>query len=214
MEFFLDTANIEEIKKAQQQGLVDGVTTNPTLLAREKTDWRHQAQTICELISGPVSLEVIATTATEMINEARELIQFGSNVVIKLPMTPDGLVATKSLATEGIKTNVTLVFTAMQALLAAKAGATYVSPFVGRLDGLSQNGMELVEQIRVIYDNYAFTTKILVASIRHPLHVQESALIGADVATIPFAVLNQLSKHPLTDQGLAQFLNDWKAFTA
>ncbi|MGE4191957.1 MAG: fructose-6-phosphate aldolase [Pseudodesulfovibrio sp.] len=212
MEFFLDTANLDEIRAAKQQGLVDGVTTNPTLLAREGGEWRYQAKRICEEVDGPVSLEVVGLTAAEMEREAEDLIGFGDNVVIKLPMTGEGLVACKALTAKNIKTNVTLVFSAMQALLAAKAGATYVSPFVGRLDGLSQDGMQLIEQIRTIYDNYGFTTKILIASVRNPLHVLDGALIGADVATIPFSVIKQLVHHPMTDKGLEAFLKDWEAF--
>lgn len=213
MEFFLDTANIDEIRAAQRQGLVDGVTTNPTLLSREGGDWRKQAQRICEIVSGPVSLEVVGTTAEDMVREAEDLVGFGPNVVIKIPMIAEGLVAAKTLSEKGIKTNVTLVFSAMQALLAAKAGATYVSPFVGRLDAIGHDGMQLIEQIRTIFDNYGFETKILVASVRDPMHVQDSALIGADVATVPYKVIQQFVKHPLTDTGLAQFLKDWEAFT-
>ena len=213
MEFFLDTANLNEIRAAKRQGLVDGVTTNPTLLAREGGDWRYQARRICEEVDGPVSLEVVGLTAVEMEKEADDLIGFGDNVVIKLPMTAEGLIACKALTERDIKTNVTLVFSAMQALLAAKAGATYVSPFVGRLDGLSQSGMDMVSQIRTIYDNYGFATKILVASVRGPMHVLDGALIGADVATIPFPVIEQLVYHPLTDKGLDAFLKDWEAFS-
>jgi len=213
MEFFLDTANLDEIRTAKRQGLVDGVTTNPTLLAREGGDWRSQAKRICEEMDGPVSLEVIGLTAVEMEKEAGDLVGFGDNVVIKLPMTTEGLIACKTLTERGVKTNVTLVFSAMQALLAAKAGATYVSPFVGRLDGLSQDGMELVSQIRTIYDNYGFSTRILVASVRNPLHVLDGALIGADVATIPFSVIEQFVYHPMTEKGLAAFLKDWEAFS-
>jgi len=213
VEFFLDTANIEEIEAAQRQGLMNGVTTNPTLLSREGGDWRVQAKRICEMVPGPVSLEVVGTTADEMVREAEDLMTFGDNVVVKIPMLSEGLVATKTLSEKGIKTNVTLVFSAMQALLAAKAGATYVSPFVGRLDAIGHDGMQLVEQIRTIYDNYGFSTKILVASVRDPMHVLDSALIGADVATVPFKVIQQFVKHPLTDSGLAQFLKDWEQFT-
>ncbi|OEU70763.1 MAG: fructose-6-phosphate aldolase [Desulfovibrio sp. S3730MH75] len=209
MEFFLDTANIVEIRNAKKQGLLDGVTTNPTLLSREGGDWRQQAQLICEEVTGPVSLEVMGETAEEMVAEAEDLASFGDNVVIKVPLTSEGLVATKALYKKGMKTNVTLVFSPLQALLAAKAGATYVSPFVGRLDGISHDGMELISQIRTIFDNYEFPTKILVASIRNPLHVLDSALIGADVATIPYKVISELAKHPLTDQGLASFKADW-----
>ncbi|CCO23692.1 fructose-6-phosphate aldolase [Maridesulfovibrio hydrothermalis] len=213
MEFFLDTANLDEIRKAQAQGLMDGVTTNPTLLSREGGDWRRQAQTICNEVDGPVSLEVVGTTAEEMVREAEDLATFGDNVVIKVPITSEGLIATKALYKKGVKTNVTLVFSPLQALLAAKAGATYVSPFVGRLDGISIDGMELISQIRTIFDNYEFPAKILVASIRNPLHVLDSALIGADVATIPFSVISDLAKHPLTDKGLEQFNADWEKLT-
>ena len=213
MEFFLDTANIDEIRKAKSQGLLDGVTTNPTLLSREGGDWRKQAQLICNEVEGPVSLEVMGETAEEMINEAEDLSKFGKNVVIKIPMTTEGLIATKALHKKGMKTNVTLVFSPLQALLAAKAGATYVSPFVGRLDGISHDGMELISQIRTIFNNYDFQTKILVASVRTPLHVLDSALIGADVATIPFKVISDFVKHPLTDQGLATFKADWDRLT-
>ncbi len=213
MEFFLDTANLDEIQKAQSQGLMDGVTTNPTLLSREGGDWRSQAAEICKSVDGPVSLEVVGDTAEEMIREAEDLAGFGDNVVIKVPLTSEGLIATKALYKKGMKTNVTLVFSPLQALLAAKAGATYVSPFVGRLDGISHDGMELIQQIRTIFDNYDFPTKILVASIRNPLHVLDSALIGADVATIPYKVIMDLAKHPLTDKGLEQFNADWEKLT-
>lgn len=209
----MDTANIEEIEKAKAQGLMDGVTTNPTLLSREGGDWRAQAAEICRIVDGPVSLEVVGATAEEMIAEAEELSKFGENVVIKVPLTSEGLIATKALYRKGVKTNVTLIFSPLQALLAAKAGATYVSPFVGRLDGISHDGMELISQIRTIFDNYDFPTKILVASIRNPLHVLDSALIGADTATIPYKVISQLASHPLTDQGLAQFNADWEKLT-
>ena len=208
MEFFLDTANIIEIRSAKAQGLMDGVTTNPSLLAREGGDWRKQAKAVCKEVDGPVSLEVMGETAAEMIDEAAELSSFGEDVVIKVPMTSEGLVATKALYKKGVKTNVTLVFSPLQALLAAKAGATYVSPFVGRLDDISHDGMELISQIRTIFDNYDFVSKIIVASIRNPLHVLDSALTGADVATIPFKVIKDLVKHPLTDSGLALFKAD------
>lgn len=213
MEFFLDTANLEEIRRARAQGLMDGVTTNPTLLSREGGDWRTQMEAICNEVEGPVSLEVVGSTAEVMIREAEELSNFGDNVVIKVPMTSEGLVATKALYRKGVKTNVTLVFSPLQALLAAKAGATYVSPFVGRLDGLAQDGMELIRQIRTIFDNYDFPAKVLVASIRNPMHVLEAALIGADTATVPFKVLTELVRHPLTDKGLVQFNADWEKLT-
>ncbi|AGW14029.1 fructose-6-phosphate aldolase [Megalodesulfovibrio gigas] len=211
MEFFLDTASLDEIRKCKAYGLIDGVTTNPTLLRKEGQDWRRQMQAICKEVDGPVSLEVVGTTAKEMLAEARELIKFGPNVVIKIPMLLEGLIAVRELHAMDIPTNVTLVFSPMQALLAAKAGATYVSPFIGRLDALGQEGMECIRQIVTIYDNYDIATKVLVASIRHPMHVVESALTGADVATLPFAVIEQLARHPLTDKGLQTFLDDWKA---
>lgn len=213
MEFYLDTANIEEISAARKLGLIDGVTTNPTLLSREGGNWEEQVEKICDLVDGPVSLEVVGTTAEEMLSEAEHLTSFGKNVVVKIPMIEEGLVAVKELTARGIKTNVTLVFSTMQALLAAKAGATYVSPFVGRLDAIGQNGMEVVSQIRTVFDNYGFRTNILVASVRHAGHVLESALLGADVITIPYNVIKQVAGHPLTDKGLASFLADWKKLT-
>ncbi len=209
MEFFLDTANIDEIRAAKKQGLLDGVTTNPTLLSREGGDWREQAKVICAEVEGPVSLEVVGETAEEMLKEAEDLVNFGKQVVIKVPMTGEGLIATKALSRKGIKTNVTLIFSPLQALLAAKAGATYVSPFVGRLDAIGTDGMELVSQIRTIFDNYGYETKIIVASVRNPMHVLDSALVAADVATIPFKVINEFVKHPLTDKGLEAFNADW-----
>jgi len=214
MEFFLDTANLDQIREVKELGLLDGVTTNPTLMSREGGDWREQAALIVEMVDGPVSLEVIGTTREEMIKEAKDLVSFGDNVVVKIPMIAEGLKALKELSERGIKTNVTLVFSPTQALLAAKLGATYVSPFVGRLDGLSQSGMEGVDQMRTMFDNYDFKTKILVASVRHPLHVLESGLIGADVVTLPYSTIMQLMQHPLTDKGLAAFLADWEAFQA
>jgi transaldolase len=212
MRFFLDTANVEQIREVRELGLLDGVTTNPTLLAREGGDWREQAERICALVDGPVSLEVIGTTHGEMIKEAKDLVSFGENVVVKIPLIAEGLKAMRELGERGIRVNATLVFSPAQALLAAKLGAAYVSPFVGRLDGLSQSGMECVEQIRTMYDNYGYGTEILVASVRNPLHVLDAALIGADVVTLPYATLTQLIRHPLTDSGLAAFLSDWKAF--
>jgi len=210
MKFFLDTANLEEIRQARGYGLIDGVTTNPTLFSRESGDWRSLAEQICRETPGPVSLEVIGQTTAEMIAEANELVKIGPNVVVKIPMTLEGMAAVKELTAQAIDTNVTLVFHPLQALLAAKAGATYVSPFVGRLDALAQNGMEVVEQIVAIFKNYDFGAQVLVASVRHPMHVLEAALCGADVATIPFAVIRELSSHPLTDKGLATFLKDWE----
>ena len=210
MRFFIDTANLEEIRRAKAYGLIDGVTTNPSLLAREKEDWRTLAQKICAEVEGPVSLEVVGLTAAEMVREARELVQFGPNVVVKIPMTMEGLAAVRELTGMGIYTNVTLVFSPLQALLAAKAGATYVSPFVGRVDDVGGEGMALVEQIVTIFTNYGFSTQTLVASVRSPMHILQSALLGADVATIPFNVLEKLASHPLTDKGLDAFLADWK----
>ena len=210
MKFFIDTANIDEIKEAHSMGMVDGVTTNPSLIAKEKRPFEQIIRDICEIVDGPISAEVIAVDAAGMVAEARELAKIHANIVIKIPMLVDGLKAVRTLAQEGIKTNVTLVFSPLQALMAAKAGATYVSPFIGRLDDLSQDGLALVEQIVDIYDNYDFDTEIIVASVRHPLHVLESALMGADIATIPFSVLAKLAAHPLTDKGLKAFLADWE----
>jgi transaldolase len=214
MKFFIDTANLEEIREAKELGMIDGVTTNPTLVAREgcrnREDFKKLVYQICEVVQGPVSAEVVSTDVNGMVKEARELAEIHQHVVVKIPMITDGLKATRQLAEAGIKINVTLVFSPLQALLAAKAGATYVSPFVGRLDDISQTGMKLVAQILEIYQNYIFETEVLVASIRNPLHVLEAAQMGADVATIPFKVISQLAKHPLTDIGMKQFLDDWK----
>ena len=209
MKLFIDTANIAEIKEANRLGLIDGVTTNPTLIAKEGKDFMQVVKEICETVDGPISLEAVSTKAEDMLKEARELAKFHRNAVVKIPMTRDGLIATKQLADEGIHVNMTLVFSPTQALLAAKAGAAYASPFVGRLDDISHWGMDLVEQIITIYDNYDFATEVIVASIRNPLHVLEAALIGADIATIPFKVIEQLIKHPLTDVGVERFLKDW-----
>ncbi|HIP98312.1 MAG TPA: fructose-6-phosphate aldolase [Aquifex aeolicus] len=213
MKFFLDTANIEEIKKANDLGLLDGVTTNPTLVAKTGKPFMEVAEEIINILGEgrPVSLEVVATDYEGMVRQARELSKLGPNVAVKIPMTPEGIKAVKTLSEEGIKTNVTLVFSPSQALLAAKAGATYVSPFVGRLDDISSEGIKLIEEIATIYNNYGFNTEIIVASIRHPEHVRLAALIGADIATIPFAVLEKLFKHPLTDIGLERFLKDWNS---
>jgi transaldolase len=208
MKFFIDTANIDEIRKATEYGMVDGVTTNPSLMAREGKDWQQVAAEICASVNGPVSLEVVGTRAEDMVREAVELVKFGPNVVVKIPMTMQGMEAVKVLDGMDIQTNVTLVFSPVQALLAAKAGASYVSPFIGRLDDIGQNGMDVVSAIIDIYDNYAFDTEIIVASIRHPGHVLESAMMGADIATIPFNVIEKLSRHPLTDSGLEAFLKD------
>ncbi|WP_456473162.1 fructose-6-phosphate aldolase [Desulfolithobacter sp.] len=210
MKFFIDTANINEIRKAMDLGMVDGVTTNPSLVAREQRPFEEILKDICDLVDGPVSAEVISLDAGGMVAEARELARLGDNIVIKIPMIEEGLKAVRMLTAEGIKTNVTLVFSSSQALLAAKAGATYVSPFVGRLDDISQTGMDLISDILTIFRNYGFTTEIIVASIRSPMHVVESALIGADIATIPYKVIAQLAKHPLTDIGMEKFLADWE----
>jgi len=210
MKFFIDTANINEIKEAHSMGMVDGVTTNPSLIAKEGRDFKEIITEICGIVDGPISAEVIRLDTEGMIKEARELAAIHKNIVVKIPMTVDGLKATRRLAAEGIKTNVTLVFSPLQALMAAKAGATYVSPFIGRLDDISQEGLLLVEQLVEIYSNYAFDTEIIVASVRNPLHVLESALIGADIATIPFNVLAKLAAHPLTDKGIKAFLDDWE----
>ncbi len=209
MKFFIDTADVKEIKEALEMGMVDGVTTNPTLISKTGKPFMEVAKEIVDLVPGPVSLEVVSLDTQGMVDEARILSKLGENVVIKIPMTTEGLKAVKILSQEGIKTNVTLVFSPLQALLAAKAGATYVSPFVGRLDDVGHNGMELIEQIVQIYDNYMVNTEIIVASIRHPQHVLQAALLGADIATIPFKVIKQLSKHPLTDLGIERFLEDW-----
>ena len=210
MKFFIDTANITEIKKASEWGLVDGVTTNPSLVSKEGRDFKDLIKEICSIVDGPVNAEVISLNAEGMIKEARELSKIHKNIVVKMPMTLGGLKAVKTVSREGIKTNVTLVFSPTQALMAAKAGATYASPFVGRLDDISHNGMDLVSQILTIYENYDFATEVIVASVRHPLHVVDAALLGAHIATIPFKVIEQLSKHPLTDIGIERFLEDWK----
>lgn len=211
MKFFIDTANLEEIKKANALGVIDGVTTNPSLLAKEKREPLGLLREICTIVNGPVSAEAVSTRAEDMIKEARELSKIAPNIVIKIPMTEDGLRAVKALSSEGIKTNVTLIFSPSQALLAAKAGATYVSPFVGRLDDISHRGMDLVADIMAIYENYMFETEVIVASIRNPLHVVEAAKIGAHIATIPYNVITQLLRHPLTDIGIERFLKDWES---
>ncbi|MFO7817517.1 MAG: fructose-6-phosphate aldolase [Thermodesulfobacteriota bacterium] len=209
MKFFIDTANVKEIKKAAEFGQIDGVTTNPSLMAREGGDWRETAKAICSLVSGPVSLEAVSMDAAGMIEEAKELIKFGPNVVVKIPMTMEGMKAVRSLSEMKIPTNVTLVFSPLQALMAAKAGADYVSPFVGRLDDIGHNGMEIVTQILAMYDNYAFETEVIVASVRTTNHVLDSAMLGADIATIPYKILAKFAEHPLTDKGLTSFLKDW-----
>jgi transaldolase len=210
MEFFIDTAKVDEIKEAFSWGIVDGVTTNPTKLAQAGRPFRKVVEEICQTLDGPVSVEAVSTQAQQIIEEARKLAALHENIVVKVPLIKEGIKAVKVLSDEGIKTNVTLNFSPSQALLAAKVGATYVSPFVGRLDEISHQGMELVQQIKTIYDNYGFKTKIIVAAARHPLHVLEAALIGADVTTMTFEIMENLFKHPLTDTGLAMFLEDWK----
>ena len=210
MKFFIDTANIDEIKEAASLGVLDGVTTNPSLVAKEGKNFRELLDEIIKIVDGPISAEVIATDYDGMLKEARELAAIHKNIVVKIPLIKEGLKAVKTLSDEGINTNVTLCFSASQALLAAKAGATYISPFVGRLDDISTSGMDLISQIVQIYSNYNYQTEVLVASIRHPLHLVEAALIGADVCTIPFAVINKLFNHPLTDIGIDKFLSDWE----
>jgi len=210
MKFFIDTANVDEIRKAWEVGVIDGVTTNPSLMAREKQEPISLLKEICSIVDGPVSAEAISLKAEEMIKEGEELAGIHKNIVVKIPMTEDGLRAVKRLSSKGIRTNVTLIFSASQALLAAKAGATYVSPFVGRLDDISHIGMDIVRDIQTIFENYVFETEIIVASIRNPLHVIEAATIGADIATIPYSVIAQLIKHPLTDIGIEKFLKDWE----
>lgn len=211
MKFFIDTAEVAEIRKAHELGLVDGVTTNPSLIAKSGRDFREVLAEITDLVDGPISAEVIALDAEGMVREGQELAKINpKNIVIKVPMTNEGLKATHVFAREGIKTNVTLVFSPLQALLAAKAGATYVSPFVGRLDDIGHDGMEGTDQIRTIFDNYGYATEIIVASVRSPMHVLNAALLGADICTIPFSVIMQLEKHPLTDIGIQKFLADWE----
>ncbi|MBW6508718.1 MAG: fructose-6-phosphate aldolase [Desulfuromonadales bacterium] len=209
MKFFIDTAEVSEIRAAHELGLVDGVTTNPSLIAKSGRDFKEVITEITGIVDGPISAEVIALDAEGMIKEGKELAGIHQNIVIKVPMTTEGLKATKAFSRLGININVTLIFSPLQALLAAKAGATYVSPFVGRLDDVGHEGMEGVEQIRTIYENYGYDTEIIVASVRSPLHVLNAGLIGADICTIPFAVMKQLAQHPLTDVGIEKFLADW-----
>jgi len=209
LKFFIDTANIDEIKNANNMGMVDGVTTNPSLIAREDGEFKQIITDICKIVQGPVSAEVISLEYDGMVEEALELAKIADNITVKIPMTIEGLKAVKTLSDKGIKTNVTLVFSALQALMAAKAGATFVSPFVGRLDDLAQEGMGLIEEIAQIYANYDFDTQIIVASVRSPLHVLDSALLGADVATIPYGVLQKLASHHMTDKGIEAFMADW-----
>jgi transaldolase len=212
MQFFIDTADTDAIRRAHEMGLVDGVTTNPSLIKKAGKDHKATIQEIGTITDGPISVETLSETAEGMLKEADEYITWGKNIVIKVVMSPEGMKAVRALSARGIRTNVTLIFTPMQALVAAKAGATYVSPFVGRLDDIAQPGIELIQQIRTIFDNYALDTQILVASVRHPIHMLDAALIGADVATVPPATLLQLFKHPLTDQGIATFIEDAKAW--
>ncbi|MCA9770915.1 MAG: fructose-6-phosphate aldolase [Myxococcales bacterium] len=210
MKFFIDTALVEEIREATELGLVDGVTTNPSLVSKTGKTFRQVLEEIVKLVPGPVSAEVTATDCEGMLKEARELAKVADNIVVKIPLIPEGLKATRKLAAEGIATNVTLCFSANQALLAAKAGANYISPFIGRLDDVGQTGMDLIREIVTIYDNYDYDTEVLVASVRNPIHVKEAALVGADVCTMPHGVMMQLAKHQLTDLGLTRFLKDWE----
>ncbi len=211
MKFFIDTANLDEIREANEMGLIDGVTTNPSLIAKEgNVDFKVHIAKICQIVTGDVSAEVTSLETQGMLREGRELAKIAPNVVIKCPLTLDGLKATRAFRDEGTKVNVTLCFSAAQALLAAKAGASYISPFIGRLDDLGQDGMQLIRDIVQIYDNYGFETEVLAASIRHPMHIVDCALAGSNVATIPFKVIQQLVKHPLTDKGIDSFLSDWK----
>ncbi len=209
MKFFIDTADINEIRKAREFGILDGVTTNPSLVSKVKRPYLEVLTEIAREVEGPVSAEVIATDSAGIVREARELAKIGGNVVIKVPLIAEGLKAVKTLSGEGIKTNVTLCFNALQALMAAKAGATYISPFVGRLDDIASEGMEVVEEIMTIYDNYGFDTEIIVASVRNPLHIKYAAMMGAHIATIPYSVFESIVKHPLTDIGLTKFLEDY-----
>ena len=216
MKFFLDTANLKDISWAAQAGLIDGITTNPSLLAKfaGDVDPRDVLKEICSLVEGPVSAEVIATDADGMVREGESLMKIADNIVVKIPMTEAGMVAVRRLSRQGIKTNVTLCFSSVQCLIAAKAGASYVSPFIGRLDDVGQEGMDVIRETRVIFDNYQYATEILAASIRHPRHVVDAAMVGADVATLPPDILKKLLQHPLTDRGLEQFLADWGKLTA
>ena len=210
MKFFIDTADINEIKTAVAYGLVDGVTTNPSLVSKTGKDLMTVLNEICDVVDGPINAEVVSTESSDMVKEGKQLAQIHPNIVIKIPMCLEGLKATRTLSQAGFRVNMTLIFSPLQALIAAKAGAAYVSPFIGRLDDISQVGMDIIDQIVTIVDNYEFDTEIIVASIRNPVHVLEAALSGADIATIPFSVLEQLTKHPLTDIGIERFLADWK----
>jgi transaldolase len=210
MKIFLDTANVKEIREAAGWGILDGVTTNPSLVAKEGREFREVLKEICSVVPGPVSAEVVTVTTEEMVREGRDLAKIAKNIVVKIPMIREGLRAIRTLSSEGIKINTTLIFSPTQALLAAKAGASFVSPFIGRLDDISHVGMDIVREMRVIFDNYDFSCEILAASIRNPLHVVDAATVGADIATMPFSVLESLIKHPLTDIGLQKFLKDWE----
>jgi transaldolase len=210
MKFFIDTANLDEIRKADELGVLDGVTTNPSLVSRERRDFKELIKEICRIVNGPVNAEAISTDEAGIIAEARELAKIADNIVVKVPMIKEGLRAVKVLSGEGIKTNVTLCFSPIQALLAAKVGAAYISPFVGRLDDISQRGMDLVEQIVAIYNAYGYDTEVIVASVRNPIHVLDAALMGADIVTVPYSVMERFITHPLTDIGLEKFLADWK----
>ncbi|CEP77872.1 MAG: fructose-6-phosphate aldolase [Defluviitoga tunisiensis] len=212
MEIFLDTANIDEIKKGVDWGIVDGVTTNPTLVSKEQALFEERIKEICDVVQGPVSAEVVSTKYEGMVEEAQKLAKLSEHVVVKIPLIPDGIKAIRTLSRKGIKTNATLVFSPLQALLAAKAGASYVSPFIGRMDDIGNTGMTIVEEIMDIFINYGYDTKVIVASVRHPQHVLEAALIGADVVTMPFGVLEKMFKHPMTDIGLENFLKDWEKY--
>ncbi|MBI2619158.1 MAG: fructose-6-phosphate aldolase [Ignavibacteriales bacterium] len=210
MKFFIDTASISEIREAASMGILDGVTTNPSLVAKEGKEFRALLKEICEIVNGDISAEVVSITADEMIKEGKDLASIHKNIVVKIPLIKEGLKAVKTLKAEGVRSNVTLCFSPNQALMAAKAGAYIISPFIGRLDDISHSGMDLIQQIVTIYKNYDFDTQVLVASVRHPMHVVEAAMIGADICTMPFKVIDQLIRHPLTDIGLEKFLSDWK----
>jgi transaldolase len=209
MKFFLDTANLDQIKEAASWGIIDGITTNPTLIAKENLKFEELVEKITKIVPGPISVEAVSTTSKDIVKEAEGLARIAGNIVVKVPVCVEGLKAIKELSQRGVQVNTTLIFSPLQALLAAKAGARYVSPFIGRLDDISHPGMDLVEQIMITFDNYGIETEVIVASIRHPLHVVEAALIGADIVTVPFPVLEKLVKHPLTDIGMERFLKDW-----
>ena len=210
MKLFLDTANVDEIRKAADWGILDGVTTNPSLVAKEGRNFKEVLREIIAIVDGPISAEVVSVKAEQMVQEGKDLAKLHSNIYVKVPMTTEGLKATRRLSSEGIRVNMTLVFSPLQALLAAKVGATYVSPFIGRLDDMGQTGMEIIEEILAIYRNYDFKTEVLVASVRHPIHVKEAAMLGAHICTMPFSVMEKLPQHALTDTGLAKFLKDWE----